>query len=162
MDSKEWLITEKRLFRDALGKFATGITIVSIDYNGEILGMTVNAFMSVSLDPNLIAISIDEKASMYNKLQETQEFGLSILAEDQKEISMIYARQMEKDREIPYIRLDNIPVITDSVAALSCHIKEVAKAGDHMIFIAEVTGLTMKENEPILFFSGKYRTIKST
>jgi len=153
---------EKRLFRDTVGKFATGITIVSIDYHGEILGMTVNAFMSVSLEPKLIAISIDEKASMYNKLQETQKFGLSILAEDQKEISMIYAKQMEKDREISYSMLDDIPVISDSIATLSCHVKDTAKAGDHMILIAEVTDLTVKEKEPILFFGGEYRTIKST
>ncbi len=153
---------EKRLFRDTMGKFATGITIVSIDYHGEILSMTVNAFMSVSLEPRLIAISIDEKASMYNKLQETQKFGLSILAEDQKEISMIYAKQMEKDREVSYSMLDDIPVISDSIATLSCHVKDTAKAGDHMIFIAEVTDLTVKEKEPILFFGGEYRTIKST
>ena len=151
----------KRLFRDTMGKFATGITVVSIDYHGEILGMTVNAFMSVSLEPRLIAISIDEKASMYNKLQETQKFGLSILAEDQKEISMIYAKQMKKDREISYSMLDDIPVISDSIATLSCHLKDTAKAGDHMIFIAEVTDLTVKEKEPILFFGGEYRTIKS-
>jgi len=153
---------EKRFFRDTMGKFATGITIVSIDYHGEILSMTVNAFMSVSLEPRLIAISIDEKASMYNKLQETQKFGLSILAEDQKEISMIYAKQMEKDREVSYSMLDDIPVISDSIATLSCHVKDTAKAGDHMIFIAEVTDLTVKEKEPILFFGGEYRTIKST
>jgi len=152
---------DKRLFRDIMGKFATGITIVSIDYDGEILGMTVNAFMSVSLEPSLIAISIDEKASMYHKLQKTKKFGLSILAEDQKEISMIYAKQMAKDREIPYRRLDNIPVVTDSIATLSCHVKDTAKAGDHMIFIAEVTDLTVNEKEPILFFGGKYREIKS-
>ena len=152
---------DKRIFRDTMGKFATGITIVSIDYHGEILGMTVNAFMSVSLEPRLIAISIDEKASMYNKLQETQKFGLSILAEDQKEISMIYAKQMKKDREISYSMLDDIPVISDSIATLSCHVKDTAKAGDHVIFIAEVTDLTVKEKEPILFFGGEYRTIKS-
>ncbi|HLR66255.1 flavin reductase family protein [Virgibacillus alimentarius] len=152
---------DDRLFRDAMGKFATGITIVSIDYGGEILGMTVNAFMSVSLDPKLIAISIDEKASMYNKLQETKKFGVSILAEEQKDISMIFAKQKEKDREIPFIRLDDIPVIKDSIATLSCHVKETTKAGDHMIFIAEVTGLTMSEKNPTLFFGGKYRTMTS-
>src|SRR5699024_12340005 len=97
-----------RLFRDAMGKFATWITIVSIDYGGEILGMTVNAFMSVSLDPKLIAISIDEKASMYNKLQETKKFGVSILAEEQKDISMIFAKQKEKERENRFIRLVDI------------------------------------------------------
>src|SRR5699024_2102651 len=115
-----------------------GITVVSIDYHGEILGMTVNAFMSVSLEPRLIAISIDEKASMYNKLQETQKFGLSILAEDQKEISMIYAKQMKKDREISYSMLDDIPVISDSIAIISCYFIETVTKVAHMIYIDEV------------------------
>lgn len=152
---------DDRLFRDAMGKFATGITIVSTDYNDEVLGMTVNAFMSVSIEPKLIAISIDEKASMYDKLQETKKFGLSILAEDQKEISMIFAKQMTKDREIPFTRLDGIPVVKGSIATLSCHVKDTAKAGDHMILIAEVTELTVDEKEPVLFFGGKYRTMIS-
>src|SRR5699024_12095098 len=72
--------------------------------------------------------SSDLKASMYNKLQETQKFGLSILAEDQKEISMICAKQMKKDREISYSMLDDIPVISDSIATLSCHLKEIGRA----------------------------------
>jgi flavin reductase (DIM6/NTAB) family NADH-FMN oxidoreductase RutF len=151
---------DEALFRSAMGKFATGITIVSMDDNNKVLGMTVNAFMSVSLDPKLIAVSIDEKASMYNKLQNTEKFGISMLAEDQKDLSMICARQMEKDREIPYTRLDGVPVIEDSIAVLSCKLKETAKAGDHMILIAEVTDLRINDKEPVLFFGGKYRTIK--
>ncbi|MEC5422568.1 flavin reductase family protein [Virgibacillus sp. C22-A2] len=154
---------EERLFRDAMGKFATGITIVTTDYNGEVMGMTVNAFMSVSLKPKLIAISIDERARMYEKLQETKEFGLSILSEDQKELSMIFAKQMEKDRDIPIIKQNNIPVIKDSIATLSCHVKETAVAGDHMIFIAEVSEVRMEkaDPDPILFYGGKYRNIQS-
>ncbi|WP_099158215.1 flavin reductase family protein [Virgibacillus ndiopensis] len=152
---------DNRFFRDAMGKFATGITIVSSEYDGEIIGMTVNAFMSVSLDPKLIAISIDEKAGMYDKLQETKKFGLSILNEEQKELSMIFAKQIEKNREIPFTMQDDVPVIQGSIATLSCYVKEVAKAGDHMIFIAEVTEINLVEGDPILFFGGKYRTMDS-
>ncbi|SEQ54535.1 NADH-FMN oxidoreductase RutF, flavin reductase (DIM6/NTAB) family [Virgibacillus subterraneus] len=150
---------DNRLFRDAMGKFATGITIVTTEYNGEIMGMTVNAFMSVSLDPKLIAISIDEKARMYDKLQVTKKFGLSILTEDQKDLSMIFAKQINNDREIAYLRQDNIPVLDASIATLSCHVKETANAGDHMIFIAEVTDVKMNGGDPILFYGGQYHTL---
>ncbi|SDQ57633.1 flavin reductase family protein [Virgibacillus salinus] len=150
---------DNRLFRDAMGKFATGITIVTTEYNGEIMGMTVNAFMSVSLDPKLIAISIDEKARMYDKLQVTKKFGLSILAEDQKDLSMIFAKQINNDREIAYLRQDNVPVLDASIATLSCHVKETANAGDHMIFIAEVTDVKMNGGDPILFYGGQYHTL---
>lgn len=152
---------DTRLFRDIMGKFATGITIVSTDYKGQMMGMTVNAFMSVSLDPKLIAISIDENARMYHKLQKTKQFGLSILREEQKELSMIFAKQMEKDRDIPFVIQDDVPVINDSLATLSCQVLETAKAGDHMIFIAEVTDINSNEGDPLLFYGGNYRSISS-
>src|SRR5690625_5500062 len=98
-----------------MGKFVTGITVVTTKDDKDIHGMTVNAFMSISLDPKLIAISIDENASMYTKLQETKRFGISILKEEQKEISMIFAKQMERDREIQYTFQDGVPVIEDTL-----------------------------------------------
>lgn len=151
---------DSREFRDAMGKFATGITVVATEEEGEVKGMTVNAFMSVSLEPQLIAISIDEKASMYQVLQDAGKFGISILTEEQKDLSMIFARQIEKDRDIPFEWLNGNPVIKGSLAMLSCNVKETAEAGDHMIFIAEVQELRINEGEPVLFYGGKYQEIK--
>jgi flavin reductase (DIM6/NTAB) family NADH-FMN oxidoreductase RutF len=152
---------DDRLFRDAMGKFATGITVVTADYNNEIIGMTVNAFMSISLDPKLIAISIDENASMYDKLLEVKKFGVSILKEEQKEVSMIFAKQIEQEHEIDYHHQDGIPVIEKSLVTLSCHVKEMVSAGDHMIFIAEVSGIAINEGQPLIYASSKYQSLKS-
>ncbi|GAA0611519.1 flavin reductase family protein [Virgibacillus siamensis] len=151
---------DSREFRNAMGKFATGITIVTTDHEGDTIGMTVNALMSVSLDPALIAVSIDEKARMYDKLQKTGKFGISILNKEQQDLSMIFARQKKRDREIPIIRQDGIPVIDGAIASLSCHVRETAKAGDHMIFVAEVTELNINDGEPVIFFGGKYRSLE--
>lgn len=151
---------DDRLFRDAMGKFATGITIVTLEDKDEIFGITVNAFMSISLNPKLIAISIDEDASIYDRLQEAKSFGVSILKEEQKEIAMIFAKQIEKDREIDYFISDGIPVIKNSLATVTCRVKEKVKAGDHTIFIAEVTGLTVDEGEPVLYSGGSYRSVQ--
>ncbi|WP_226034833.1 flavin reductase family protein [Aquibacillus saliphilus] len=150
---------DNRLFRDAMGKFATGITVVTTEYKGEIYGMTVNAFMSISLDPKLIAISIDEKATMYEKLQDTKNFGLSILSDKQKELSMIFARQKETDSEINYTFQDGKPVLKNSLATLSCTVKETTKAGDHLIFIAEVSDVELNSGQPIVYFGGEYQEI---
>ncbi|GAA0417948.1 MAG: flavin reductase family protein [Bacillota bacterium] len=150
---------DERLFRDVMGQFATGITIISTNYHEEIVGMTVNAFMSVSLDPKLIAVSIDEKASMYKKLQETMQFGISILTDEQKDLSKIFARQKAKDREVPFIQQGDVPVIEGSLATMACHVKETAKAGDHLIFIAEVTEIKSNEGEPVIFYGGNYRQL---
>lgn len=152
------MISERK-FRDAMGRFATGITVVTTEYNGEILGMTVNAFMSVSLEPRLIAVSIGENATMYNTLQETRRFGVSILKEDQKDLSMIFASQIEADQEIDYIYQDGIPVLNNTLATISCSVKDTVKAGDHLIFIAEVTDLAINDGNPILYFNGSYDKI---
>lgn len=143
-----------------MGKFATGITVVTFKSDGELKGITVNAFMSVSLNPKLILISIDENSSSYPKILNASRFGVSILREDQKDISMIFAKQKKADREIEYVDIDGIPVIKDSLAMLSCRVQDKVKAGDHMLFIAEVTGLQVNEGEPILYFGSQYRQLK--
>lgn len=152
---------DNRMFRDAMGKFATGITVVTTEHEEEIIGMTVNAFMSISLDPHLIAVSIGENASMYEILQQTKQFGVSILAEEQKDLSMIFAKQIEQNQEIDYVKLDEIPVIKHSLVTLACHVKEMVKAGDHMVFIAEVTEFVINEGTPILYADGAYRLLQS-
>lgn len=152
---------DDRLFRDAMGKFATGITIVTTDYNEEIIGMTVNAFMSISLEPKLIAISIDESASMYDKLQETKKFGVSILQKKQKDLSMIFAKQIEQNQKINYFHQDDIPVIEDSLVTISCHVKDMVKAGDHLIFIAEVSDIAINEGEPLIYVESEYQSLNS-
>lgn len=150
---------DERLFRDAMGKFATGITIVSINDNNEYRGMTVNAFMSISLNPKLIAVSIDENAGMYDKLKNTTKFGVSMLKEEQRDLSMIFARQKEKDRVIEFIVRDDVPVIKDALATLSCEVDQKVKAGDHLILIAKVTDITIQDGSPILYYGGKYRSM---
>lgn len=147
----------ERMFRDAMGKFATGISIVSIYDNNVPKGMTVNAFMSISLDPMLIAISIDENATMYNDLQKAEKLGISFLKDSQKDISRYFARQLELEYEIAFIDQDGAPVLKDSLASISCLIKNKIKAGDHLIFIAEVTDIIINDGEPLVYFGGTYR-----
>ena len=157
IEREEISMIDDRMFRDAMGKFATGITVVTMEQNRDITGMTVNAFMSISLDPKLIAISVGEDASMYSPLQETKKFGVSILREDQEQLSMIFARQIINDQKINYTYQDGVPVIQDTLATISCSVKDMVKAGDHMIFIAEVTDLSINEGKPILYFNGNYQ-----
>lgn len=154
---------ENRKFRDAMGKFATGVTVVATESEGDIKGMTVNAFMSVSLDPRLIAVSIDEKATLYKTLQERGKFGISVLKEGQMDLSMVFAKQkdQDKDKDPIFYFLENNPVIHGALVNLSCEVKETATAGDHMIFIAEVTAIQEDEGTPLLFYGGNYRSINN-
>ncbi|WP_138414633.1 flavin reductase family protein [Aquibacillus sediminis] len=150
---------DSRRFRDAMGKFATGITVVTTDYNKETYGMTVNAFMSVSLDPKLIAVSIDKKATMYTILQKTKQFGVSILSSKQKVHSMLFAKQLEKNQDIAYTHLNGVPVLQDSLVTISCSLYNKVEAGDHMVFFGKVTGIEVNEGDPLLYYGGSYQEL---
>ena len=79
---------DDRQFRTAMGKFATGITVIATEVEGDVHGMTANAFMSVSLDPKLVVISVREQGRILSKIQESKIFSVNILAEDQQEVSI--------------------------------------------------------------------------
>lgn len=150
---------DKRLFRNAMGKFATGITVVSTDYQNDVKGITVNSFMSLSLDPTLIAISIAKTASIYQIIQEVDTFGISVLSENQKEESMIYANQKEAEKSAKFIDLAGTPVLENALVQLSCETESAVEAGDHMIYIAKVNDLKINDGNPLLYFSGSYQQL---
>ncbi|MFS0560446.1 flavin reductase family protein [Terribacillus sp. 179-K 1B1 HS] len=152
---------DNRTFRDAMGKFATGITIVTTDVAGEAKGMTVNAFMSVSLEPKLIAVSIDKKASLYEILQTNPTFGVSVLKEEQKDVSMVFAKQKVQEEPVPITMLQDVPVVDGALVNLACKAVDKVIAGDHVIIIGEVEDLVLRDGDPVLYFGGNYREIKS-
>src|SRR5438876_10646930 len=82
-------------FREALGCFATGITVITVDYEGQVQGMTANAFTSVSMDPLLVLVCVDHRARTHAHLHAKKRFGVNVLAEDQRAISEYYARSSE-------------------------------------------------------------------
>lgn len=148
---------DDRMFRNAMGKFATGVTIITTELDGEVHGMTANAFMSVSLNPRLVVISIGEKAKMLNKINQSGKFAVNILGEDQKKVSMQFAGQIKEEQvEIEFETLGELPVIKNSLANISCKIHSQQVAGDHTLFIGEVTDIVLREGTPLTFFEGKY------
>ena len=78
-------------FRKAMGSFATGVTVITVDYEGEVHGMTANAFASVSLDPMLVLVCVDHKARTHTHLHARKRFGVNVLAENQRSVSEYYA-----------------------------------------------------------------------
>ncbi|MDQ0971571.1 flavin reductase (DIM6/NTAB) family NADH-FMN oxidoreductase RutF [Neobacillus niacini] len=150
---------DDRQFRTAMGKFATGVTVITTELDGEIHGMTANAFMSVSLDPKLVVISIGEKAKILNKIKESKIFTVNILAADQQELSMIFAGQIKEPRDIVFDRLDSKPVLAGACAQVACEVSTAHVEGDHTLFIGKVTDIHLEEKEPLVFFNGKYRKL---
>ena len=153
-------------FRRALGCFATGVTVITVDYEGEVHGMTANAFTSVSLDPQLVLVCVDHKARTHAHLHAKKRFGVNVLASDQQAISQYYAspaRTHEHAEEEAGARFDHTaqgtPVLHGALAYLECRLHTAQDAGDHTIFIAEVEDVVVREGEPLLFFRGNYREI---
>jgi len=153
-------------FRRALGCFATGVTIITLDDDGEVHGMTANAFTSVSLDPPLVLVCVDHKARTHAHLHARKRFGVNVLAEGQRALSDYYARaershqEAEKEVGATFDRTaKGTPVLHNALAYLECRLHTVHEAGDHSIFIAEVEEVVVREGDPLLFFRGKYRSI---
>lgn len=150
---------DDRQFRNAMGKFATGVTVVLTEVAGDVHGMTANAFMSVSLNPKLVVISIAEKAQMLEKIKQSKSFSVNILASDQQELSMIFAGQAKKQQEIVFDRLEGIPVLPGTVAQITCAVSAEHVEGDHTLFIGRIININLMDFEPLIYFSGKYRSL---
>lgn len=152
---------DDRLFRDTMGKFATGVTVITTEYENESVGMTANAFVSVSLDPKLILISVANKARTLGYIQKSKKFAISFLSDKQKEESMIFAGQLKDKTTFEFSEFNHMPVIKDALANITCNLYAEYKAGDHTLFLGEVTDINLAEGDPLLFFQGKYREIKA-
>jgi len=153
-------------FREAMGCFATGVTIVTVDLDGEVHGMTANAFASVSLDPLLLLVCVDHNARTHAHLRAKKRFGINILAEHQRLISEYYARpeytheRAEAEAGARFDRtVHGTPMLRGALAYLECKLQSTQEAGDHTIFIAEVEDVVVRQGEPLLFSRGKYYKI---
>ena len=147
---------DSREFRNCCGRFATGVTIVTTEVDGQTQGMTANAFMSVSLDPPTILISVAKKARTHGMLAKSGSYGVSILSDDQKAISNNFAGQHDETLAIPWEELDGNPVIGGTLAQLSARIIDMHEVGDHTLFIGEVTAMKYNDGKPLLYYYTGY------
>ncbi len=153
-------------FRKAMGCFATGVTIITVDLEGKVHGMTANAFASVSLDPMLVLVCVDHSTRTHAHLHAKKRFGINVLGEDQRAISEYYARpdrsheHAETEAGARFDRTSQgTPMLHGSLAYLECRLHSAEEAGDHTIFIAEVEDVVVREGDPLLYFRGKYRKV---
>ncbi|HVP55834.1 MAG TPA: flavin reductase family protein [Candidatus Eisenbacteria bacterium] len=153
-------------FREAMGCFATGVTVITVDCAGEVHGMTANAFTSVSLHPLLVLVCVDHRAQTHAHLHARKRFGVNVLSEGQRAISEFYARpersqeRAEAEAEARFVRTPHgTPALRGALAYLECRLHTAQDAGDHTLFIAEVEDVVVRQGNPLLYFRGKYRSI---
>ncbi|MFD2706020.1 flavin reductase family protein [Salibacterium lacus] len=148
---------DDRLFKTAMGKFATGVTVVTTDTEDGVHGMTANAFMSVSMDPKLVLISVGRHANTHRIIEQNGVFAVNILSEDQMEPAQYFAKQLEEDVDIPIERFEGQPIIEGSLASIVCTVYDSHEAGDHTLFIGQVENLIVQDETPLLYFEGQFR-----
>ena len=151
-------------YRKTLGQFATGVIVVTTSIEGAYLGVTVNSFTSVSLDPPLVLFCLDKKAQTAQSFLDAHHFAFNILSEAQEEISNYFARSNKKDfSNIPFDLCEgNTPMLRETLGVIQCKKHDVFDGGDHHIIIGEVIKLSYDEEnvkKPLLYYSGKYNKI---
>lgn len=154
---------DPREYRNMVGRFATGVTIITLDDGSGPRGLTANAFSSVSLDPLLLLVCIDHRATSYPFIQRSGSFAVNILAEDQEHVSNFFAGTTPEDNpmgEIAYRTGETgSPLLDGVIAWADCRTSEVYAGGDHDIFLGEVVDMKLEREDaaPLLFFGGGYR-----
>lgn len=153
-------VLDTREFRNALGSFATGITIISsIGRRGEPIGLTANSFNSVSLDPPLVLFSLARNANTWREFLSTHYFAVNILSTQQQSLSNRFAQPMtDKWAGIDYETWETgCPILNGCLANFECEYRYTHDGGDHVIFVGEVLKMRCQaDGEPLIYFRGRY------
>lgn len=149
-----------RAFRDTVGRFATGVTIITVRAeDGRPVGMTMNSFSSVSLDPPLVQFSVGKQAFGLEAYRQAKGFAVNVLARDQEALSNRFARpSVDKWNGVRYTPgYEGAPLLEGTVAQLECAPWAVYEGGDHLIFVCRMVRFSDHASKPpLLFYGGRY------
>jgi flavin reductase (DIM6/NTAB) family NADH-FMN oxidoreductase RutF len=156
---------DSRLFRDVMGTFASGVTVVTLSVGGVARGMTANAFLSLSLDPPLVIVCVQETGTMHPLFEEADAFGVNVLTADQRAISDLFAKHGEPDKPMGGFEYRTgelgVPLLSGALGFAECRITQRLPGGDHTIVVGQATNVAFEREdaEPLLFYRGRYREI---
>lgn len=151
-------------FRKAMSHFASGVTVVTTAHGGQRFGMTVAAFCSLSLRPPLVLICIEKPVKTHEAILKAECFAVNILSSSQQDISTKFAARSDDRFAGVSVREGKLglPLIEGSLVAIECRLNATLPGGDHSIFVGEVVGAHMADEEdPLIYFRGGYRKISS-
>lgn len=147
-------------FKEAMANYPTGVTVVTtIDEKGNPIGLTVNSFSSVSLEPLLILWSIDKRVSTYETFKKADKFVVNILADNQADIASLFASRTSNQERFVNIdwnlSKDNLPIVKGTMATLQCKTFKQIEAGDHTMLIGEVSEISVEKKSPLVYHGRK-------
>lgn len=151
-----------RALRDAFGRFATGVTVVTADGAGGPVGITVNSFSSVSLDPALVLWAPDKGSRRFANFVTAKHYAIHVLSAEQDTLAQAVSRDkhavanaMEAQNE------HGVPLLRDCLARFECERVNLVEAGDHVLVIGRVDAVTMRDGDALTFFAGSFRRMKA-
>lgn len=156
---------DQAAFRRAMGQFATGVTVITVQHSDHIHGMTANAFSSVSLNPPLVLFCVTKAARMAELIGEVEGFAINILAEDQQDVSRQFAGSNKEHLQdtIALVRGPIAPLIDGAIVSLSCMTDAVHEGGDHWIVVGRVVEVHESADgslrDPLVFFRSRYQEL---
>lgn len=153
-----------RELRNALGRFATGVCLITtVSDEGEAMALTANSFSSVSLDPPLVLWSLQNNSDVYDIFAHPRYFAINVLAQEQEDQSNQYARKGQHELSPEHYRPGKYgaPIIRNALVTFECELHATHDGGDHLIIVGRVRDLSSRPTgEPLLFYSGAYRELR--
>ncbi|HET9032309.1 MAG TPA: flavin reductase family protein [Dokdonella sp.] len=151
---------DSRMFRNVMGRFPTGVAVVTFLREGEPAGITVNSFLPVSMDPPLVLVSLRRESSAIHHLDVGDRYAVNVLSEAQQSLGAHFAGSPVAGLTVAFSRQQDVPLIPGSLAHIVARVVDVHEAGDHFLYIAAVEYLWQgNEAQPLIFYSGRYKQL---
>jgi flavin reductase (DIM6/NTAB) family NADH-FMN oxidoreductase RutF len=149
---------DQSLFRQVMGHFASGVTVVTTNHEGHLSGLTVSSFTSLSLEPPLILVCIDHTAASHATIAAAGRFAVNILSEGQEYLSRRFAtRDSEKFLADTYtLSSHGLPLLNGALAHIECSLHSSLPGGDHTIYVGEVVAADVNIARPLVYFRSGY------
>jgi flavin reductase (DIM6/NTAB) family NADH-FMN oxidoreductase RutF len=155
-------VSSTKRFREVVGHFATGVAVITASGGDGAVGMTTNAFTSLSLEPLLVLVCFDRSARTLTIVRDTGRFGVNVLRAHHGELSGRFASKLPAEQKfdaVDYRTEHGAPVLTDALAWLVCELRELREGGDHEIGIGAVVAMEHDGGEPLVWYRGRYTTV---
>lgn len=155
------MAVDESAFKRALSHFASSVTVVTTEHDGEWYGITVSAFSSLSLRPPLVLICIDKSVRAHDAIARSERYAVNVLRDDQEEVSRRFASRMDdKFQGLPTrMGLLKVPLLEGTLATLECRLRDTLPGGDHTIYVGEVVAAETSEGNPLLYFRTGYHRL---
>ncbi|NND66376.1 MAG: flavin reductase family protein [Halioglobus sp.] len=154
---------EGRELRDAMGRFATGVCLITtVTKEGIAMALTANSFTSVSLDPPLVLWNLQDTSDVYDNFATPRHFAINVLALEQQDLSNQYARKGQHEIDTGHFSIGKhgAPIIHDALVSMECELEATHSGGDHLIIVGRILDLVERvSGDPLVFYAGGYREL---